>query len=201
MLDLAAGTGKLTRQLVGLGASVVAVEPLEAMRSAISGVEVLEGAAESIPLPDASVDAVTVGQAFHWFDPAPACAEIARVLRPGGGLGLVWNERDDTVSWVQELDGFIDWAQLRPYAKGTDWAAILEATGRFGPVGHEQLRWEQEVDEDQLVDRLLSTSYVATWDADRQAEVGRQVRAMVAGFPAQIRLPHVTDVYWCRTTS
>jgi SAM-dependent methyltransferase len=180
----------------------VAVEPLAAMRAKIDGeLEVLEGTAEAIPLPDASVDVVTVGQAFHWFDPEPACAEIARVLRPGGGLGLLWNERDEDVPWVAELDWFIDWPNLRPYAKGTDWAAILDATGRFGPVSHEQLRWEQPVEEDALVDRLLSTSYVATWDVERQAEVDRKVRMLVAGFPALVRLPHVTDLLWCRTTS
>src|SRR5690606_25154234 len=90
VLDLAAGTGKLTRLLVPTGAEVVAVEPVAEMRAVLSavlpGVEALDGTAEAIPLPDASVDAVTVAQAFHWFDPPVALAEIARVLRPGGTL-------------------------------------------------------------------------------------------------------------------
>ena len=98
VLDLAAGTGKLTRQLVPFGARIVAVEPIDAMRAelerAVPGVEALAGSAEAIPLPDTSVDAVTCAQAFHWFRPEAAVAEIRRVLRPGGGLALLWNGRD-----------------------------------------------------------------------------------------------------------
>jgi ubiquinone/menaquinone biosynthesis C-methylase UbiE len=107
VVDLAAGTGKLTEVLVGAGADVVAVEPLANMRAelerSLPSVRALEGAAEHIPLPDGSADAVFVGQAFHWFDEGPALAEIARVLVPGGALGLVWNLRDDRVPWVAEL--------------------------------------------------------------------------------------------------
>jgi SAM-dependent methyltransferase len=95
VVDLAAGTGKLARQLVPSGARVVAVEPLAEMRALIpAGIEVLEGTAESIPLPDASADAVTVAQAFHWFDAEAALREIGRVLRPDGMLALVSNRRD-----------------------------------------------------------------------------------------------------------
>jgi ubiquinone/menaquinone biosynthesis C-methylase UbiE len=107
VVDLAAGTGKLTEVLVGAGADVIAVEPLANMRAelerALPSVRAVDGAAERIPLPDASADAVLVGQAFHWFDEGPALAEIARVLVPGGALGLVWNLRDDRVPWVAEL--------------------------------------------------------------------------------------------------
>lgn len=201
MLDLAAGTGKLTRLLVPTGAHVVAVEPLPAMRALLTGVEALEGTAEAIPLPDASVDAVTVAQAFHWFDASAALAEIDRVLRPGGSLGLVWNERDESVPWVDELGRIFNWQVERPYAKGTDWVAVLDRSGRFSKAEHRQVHWEQSLDEDALVDRVLSTSYVATWSTERQAEIGREVRLLVAGFPAIIRLPHVTDVYWCSTRS
>jgi SAM-dependent methyltransferase len=95
VVDLAAGTGKLAGQLVPSGARVVAVEPLAEMRSLIpAGIEVFDGTAEAIPLPDASVDAVTVAQAFHWFDAEVALREIERVLRPGGSLALVSNRRD-----------------------------------------------------------------------------------------------------------
>ena len=202
VLDLAAGTGKLTRCLLPTGARLLAVEPVPAMRAKLpEGVEVLDGTAEAIPLPDASVDAVTVGQAFHWFRYQDALADVARVLRPGGGLGLVWNERDETVPWVREFGQIINWQVDRPYEKGVDWAGVIDASGRFGPVEHRQVGWEQVLDEDGLVDRLLSTSYVATWSGERQADVDRRVRELVAGFPAQIRLPYVTDVYWCTTTS
>ena len=112
VLDLAAGTGKLTRALRALGHEVVAVDPSEPMLSALlavggredPGVQVLRGTAEDVPLPDACVDAVTVGQAWHWLRPGAAVAEITRVLRPDGALGLVWHARDTTVSWVADLD-------------------------------------------------------------------------------------------------
>jgi len=199
VLDLGAGTGKLTRLLVATGAEVVAVEPNADMRAALPGA--VDGSAEAIPLPDASVDAVTVAQAFHWFDSDAALAEIARILRPGGGLGLVWNERDESVPWVAELGALFEWPTLRPYPSGVDWAAVLDGSGRFEPAHHRRLAHEQVVDEDVLVDRVLSTSYVTMWPAQRRAAVAARVRELVAGFPAAIRLPYVTDVFWCRTPS
>jgi SAM-dependent methyltransferase len=102
VLDLGAGTGKLSQAVAALGLDVVAVEPDEAMRALVP-VEALAGTAEQIPLPDASVDAVLVGQAFHWFDPALALPEMRRVLRPGGSIGLFWNLYDDAVPWVSQL--------------------------------------------------------------------------------------------------
>jgi ubiquinone/menaquinone biosynthesis C-methylase UbiE len=112
VLDLAAGTGKLTRLLAQLGAEVVAVEPVDEMRGrlveTVPGVEALAGTAEAIPLPDESVDAVTVGQAFHWFDGDAALAEIHRVLRPPGRLGLVWNVKDESVDWVRHLAEIVE---------------------------------------------------------------------------------------------
>src|SRR5919205_118513 len=112
VLDLAAGTGKLTRLLVARGLDVVAVEPSAGMRAefarVLPGVPVLAGAAEDIPLDDANVDAVLVGQAWHWVDPERACPEIARVLTPGGRLGLVWNMRDPRGGWAAELERLLD---------------------------------------------------------------------------------------------
>ncbi|MBI3690304.1 MAG: class I SAM-dependent methyltransferase, partial [Mycolicibacterium aromaticivorans] len=104
VLDLGAGTGKLTTRLVERGLDVVAVDPLaemlELLSSALPDTPALLGTAEQIPLPDNSVDAVLVAQAWHWFDPEQAVAEVARVLRPGGRLGLVWNARDERMGWV-----------------------------------------------------------------------------------------------------
>jgi SAM-dependent methyltransferase len=201
VLDLAAGTGKFTRALVPTGAHVVAVEPLPAMRARLTGVEVVAGTAEAIPFPDASFDAVTVAQAFHWFDASAACAEISRVLRPGGGVAMLWNERDDRVDWVAALDRIFDWPVLRPFPENEDWVAVLDATGWFEPAAHHQLEWSQSVDVEQLVARVLSTSYVATWTAERQAEVADAVRAHVASYGATFDLPHVTNIYWCTKRS
>ena len=106
-VDLAAGTGQLTEVLVAAGADVTAVEPLANMRAelerALPSVRAMDGTAEQMPLPDASADAVLVGQAFHWFDAPAALAEIARVLVPGGALGLIWNLRDEGVPWMADL--------------------------------------------------------------------------------------------------
>jgi SAM-dependent methyltransferase len=202
VLDLAAGTGKLTRLLVARGANVTAVEPVPAMAAqlaaAVPGVTLLDGTAEAIPLVDRSVDVVTVGQAFHWFDAPVALAEIARVLRPGGGLALIWNNRDSSVDWVADVEELFSWPDLKPYDRDVDWAGLLEEAPDFRDVRHETWSLVQPVDADLLVDRVLSTSYVATWSAERQAELGRGIRARVAGFPPTFDLPYVTDVYWCR---
>jgi ubiquinone/menaquinone biosynthesis C-methylase UbiE len=111
--DLAAGTGKMTRLLVPTGVEVVAVEPVAGMRTAfaaaVHGAEILDVTAEALPLPDDSVDAVVVAQAFHWFDPQQALAEIDRVLKPGGGVALVWNRRDESVPWVADMSRIIHW--------------------------------------------------------------------------------------------
>jgi SAM-dependent methyltransferase len=107
-VDLAAGTGLFTRALLGRAARVVAVEPDARMREVLArrspGVEVVAGAGEAMPLPDASADAVFVSTAWHWLDPVRAVPEIARVLRPGGRLGVIWTSRDRDQDWVAELD-------------------------------------------------------------------------------------------------
>lgn len=206
VLDLAAGTGKLTRLLTATGADVVAVEPVEEMRAHLvataPGVEVLDGTAEAIPLPDRSVDAVTVAQAFHWFDLEPALAEIARVLRPGGGLGLVWNERDDTVGWVAELSRMIRWDRRGehrvPYTIERDWTAEIEAVDSpFGSVGEHRTTHRQPVDADTLVARVLSTSYLASLPDEERDALAVDVRALVADLGPTFDLPYRTVAYWC----
>ena len=205
VLDVAAGTGKLTRRLVEGGAGVAAVEPIAAMRAvlakAVPGIPVLEGTAEAIPLPDGSVDAVTVAQAFHWFDAEAALVEIHRVLRPGGGLGLVWNAADGGPEWVAIMRGLVHGVRGSvPQYGHTPWRDAFARSRRFTPLTERTFDFVQELDEDGLVDRIASTSYIAALpEAERQRLLG-QVRALVAGVPRPLRLPYRTDVFSCRRT-
>lgn len=207
VVDLAAGTGKFTRLLVPTGARIVAVEPSAPMRAELArtvpGVEAVDGTAEALPLADGSVDAVVAAQAFHWFDVPRATAEIARVLRPGGGLGFVWNERDASVPWVAEISDLIGWdhrdQQGVPFNVELDWRQIFadHAVG-FGPLERFDTTYRQELDEDTLVERVLSSSYIAVAPADEQARIAAGVRAIVAGFPERFELPYITVAYRCR---
>jgi SAM-dependent methyltransferase len=201
VLDLAAGTGKLTRLLVALGADVVALEPVDGMRAQlmenVAGIEVLDGIAEAVPLDDASVDVVMVAQAFHWFDAPAALAEMARVLRPGGGVGLMWNERDESVSWVNELSQIIHWNVRKPYDTEIDWCATLDRSERFTPARHAHFGYVQLLDADTLVERVQSTSYLAAMTDAERAPYEARVRALVADFSSPFGLPYDTHVYWC----
>lgn len=170
VVDLGAGTGKLTRVLVGLGHRVTAVEPLPEMLEHLSenapGAFGMLGSAEVIPLPDAFCDVVTCAQSFHWFDHAVALPEIARVLRPGGRLALVWNARDDDDDpWMAELSAIIGNEAVRD----DDVTPSIAASGLFGPVERAYFAHVQTLDRDGLLDLVLSRSYVAKLPpADRQ---------------------------------
>ncbi len=161
VVDLGAGTGKLTRALVGLGHRVTAVEPLDEMRAelvaALPGVHAVAGRAESMPLPDSSADAVTSAQAFHWFDHDDALPEIGRVLRPRGRIALVWNSRDDRDPWMARLSEIIGNESIEE----SDVVPILDASGLFGPVETAQFSFQQALDRDGLLDLVLSRSYLA----------------------------------------
>ena len=190
VVDLAAGTGKLTRLLVPSGAEVIAVEPIAQMRALIRGPRAIEGTAERMPLPDQSVDAVTVGQAFHWFHDEEALGEIHRVLRPGGGLGLIWNTRDMTdpvQAAVSEIIGPL--GRHTPRNRKHDWGNVIGAT-ETATFPHEQL-----VDELGLVERFMSTSFVAAAPPDVRTDVESRLRALAREHGSPIRLPYVTDVY------
>ena len=194
VVDVGAGTGKLTRGLVALGHRVTAVEPLAEMRreleAALPGVPALAGSAESIPLPDASADVVTCGQAFHWFDQAVALPEIARVLRSGGRLALVWNSRDDRDAWMARLSAIIG----NETVQETDVLAVIEPSGLFGPVEISEFAFEQVLDRDGLLDLVLSRSYCAKLLPTNREPVLRAVGALYdeTAAPGGVRLAYTT---------
>ncbi len=194
VVDLAAGTGKLTRVLVRLGYRVTAVEPLPEMReqlvAAVPQAQALAGTAESIPLPDESTDAVLAAQAYHWFDHPVALREIARVLRPGGRLGIVWNLRDESVDWVARLSELIDAGG----EQDRDDADDIADSGLYEPAEEAEWRWEQPLDRDRLRDLVLSRSYCATMPSGPREEVLAAVDRLydeVAG-PDGLSMPYGT---------
>jgi len=188
VVDVAAGTGKLTHLLPG---RVLAVEPIEDMRRHLR-VPCAAGVAEALPLRPASVDVVTVAQAFHWFDEAAAAAEVRRVLRPGGGLARLWNQRDPSVEWVAALDEIIHAHDDGAYGPPPDDRSLPG----FGPVERFVCTFGQPQTVDGVVARALSTSYVAA-RPEVHAQVERDVRALLAGFPERFDLPHTCEVFTC----
>jgi SAM-dependent methyltransferase len=207
VLDLAAGTGKLTRLLAQLGADVVAVEPVDAMRQrlveTIPRVRALPGTAEAIPLEDESMDAVTVGQAFHWFDGDVALAEIHRVLRPGTRLGLIWNVKDESVDWVRLLSEIIEaYRGSAPRVASGAWKEAFERTELFTPIERARFAFVHETDVGTVVARVTSISFIAALDSRVRERIVQQVRELVATHPETrgrdvFPLRYRTGVYWC----
>jgi len=201
VVDLGAGTGKLTRSLVALGHRVTAVEPLPEMlahlRDAVPGVTAVEGGAEAIPLVDESADVVVAAQAFHWFDHGPALREIARVLRPGGHIALVWNTRDEREPWVAQpskealaSEGFVE----------RDAAAPIGESGLFGQVELAEFPLEQRLDCEGLVGLVLSRSYCAVLGPEERAPVLARVETIFEEHQVDgtIELPYVTQCFRAR---
>lgn len=182
LLDLAAGTGKFTEQL-DPGGRLVASEPVEGMRrgfrNALPSTPLVASTAEAIPFRDAAFDAVTVAQAFHWFEPMGALREIRRILREGGLLAILFNIRDDSVGWVHRL-----WSSLDSYDpdrkvprhRDRSWEPTLEISGLFEPVGDHSVEHVQRMDIDSLVARVASVSFISSLSADGQGEVEAKVR-------------------------
>lgn len=192
VLDLGAGTGKLTDVLLTLGLDVVAVEPSEQMRERIPArAEVLDGSAEQIPLPDGSVDAVLVAQAFHWFDPDAALAEITRVLRPGGTVGLMWNVMDDAVDWVREMGELFGAEDLVSHLDGEP---PFRGHGSLSDPVHDEFELLQPLDADLLVDLVTTRSSLTDLPEEERLEVLAKVRELAPDGPT-FELPYVTDVW------
>lgn len=205
VLDLGAGTGKLTAGLLAAGRQVTAVEPLLDMLEllAVPGAWRVAGAAERIPLVDQSMDAVCAGQAFHWFRTDEALTEIARVLRPAGRLGLLWNMIDTSARWAGELAGILH--EKVPAVAGVSSEPPFDSPLFSGLERRQFVHPGQRLDLPALLDLVRSRSYIATLSADDHATVLDQVRQLVRDHAdlrgrSQFTLPYVTDV-WRATKS
>jgi SAM-dependent methyltransferase len=195
VLDLAAGTGKLTRALLAGGLDVVAVEPQAPLREMLAdriGAErVREGLAEAIPLDDASVEAVTVADAFHWFDHAAALAEIRRVLRPGGGLAVLSTIPDwRGASWGEELGATME--RLRPEHPnfdGPSWKDAVRAAGAWGELREVRVTTSRPSDPEAIVQYLGSVSWVAALPEEQRAETLAQLATLVTEGETPAELP------------
>jgi ubiquinone/menaquinone biosynthesis C-methylase UbiE len=199
VLDLGAGTGKLTRALVARGLGVTAVDPsprmLEQLTASLPGATVREGTAEDIPLPDASVDAVLVAQAWHWVDQDVALPSVARVLKPGGTLALVWNLRDERVDWVKALTGAMHIANAEEFLAGDG----IRNDG-FGEIETAVFEWSREFTRPQLVELLRSRSYYITAEPAEQQRLEAAVIRLLDTHPDLVgrdswTMPYVTQCF------
>ncbi|MGO9873408.1 MAG: class I SAM-dependent methyltransferase [Acidimicrobiia bacterium] len=207
VVDLAAGTGKLTRLLTSTGADLVAAEPVAGMRATfrtfVPDVPVVATTAEQLAFRDGSIDAVTVAQAFHWFDHDRAIAELARTVRGGGRVGLVWNARDRSVAWVDEIWTIMDRVEKRaPWRNHDDWSdRAFRALPGFGALHSAQFRHVQATTPEAMVQRVASVSHVAVLPGDERAAVLDEVRAVLAGHPdvqghTELAVPYRVDCFW-----
>ena len=211
VVDLAAGTGKLTRLLVPTGANLIAAEPVAGMRATfralLPDVPVVATTAEHLAFRDDSLDAVTIAQAFHWFDEDAAIAALARAVRVGGRVGLVWNARDRSVPWVNEVWAIMDRVEKRaPWRDHDHWreSAFRDMPG-FGPLHEGEFRHEQAVTPEAMVQRVASVSHVAVLpDAERHSvldEVREVLRTdpLTRG-PNELSVPYRVDCFWFQRT-
>jgi SAM-dependent methyltransferase len=202
VLDLGAGTGKLTRALAARGLEVFAVDPspkmLAQLSASLPGAIVHEGTAEDIPLGDATVDAVFVAQAWHWVDQDLALPAVARVLKPGGTLALIWNLRDESVPWVARLTDAMHQANAEIYLQNPD----IHHDG-FGDIERAEFTWSSEFTRDKLDELVRSRSYFITASDEEKATILRDVHAVIDNDPElaeaeTITMPYVTRVFRMR---
>lgn len=198
VIDVGAGTGKLTRAIAAAGRSVTAVDPDATMLATLTknsaGIPTLIGTAEHLPLPDASADEVTFGQAWHWVDPVAASLEAGRVVRPGGVLGLIWNIHDRSEPWVQELVALMDSSAAETLIE-SDGPVVGEP---FGPLESRTFRWTRELSVEQVTEMVTSRSTIIAAPAGERAAILAEVHELgdrVSDGHGMLRLPYVTHVF------
>ncbi|HEX5622579.1 MAG TPA: class I SAM-dependent methyltransferase [Solirubrobacteraceae bacterium] len=206
VLDLAAGTGKLTRILVEHASEVLAIEPVDGMRAVLERTvpeaRLLDGTAEAIPLPDASLDAVFVAEAFHWFDLERAAREVARVLRPGGGLAILWNYLARDIDWADEVYDAMK-AHRIDHARGPDkvpWREAIEAV--FGPLRKETFDHDHVTDRERVITELSSHSSIGALPPDRlQAALDAAREVLERHGIERVAIPLRTTIYTAQKRS
>ena len=200
VVDVGAGTGKLTRLLVPTGARVIAVEPLPAMLErlveAAPDAEAILGTAEQLPLPDDSADVITVAQALHWFDQKLALPEFRRVLRADGRVALVWNSRDLEDPLQAALGRLLEPARNRvPAQRDNVWREPFERSPLFGPLEVRRFSFAQQFTADDLADRVGSTSFVAAMPPAEREQLLVSVRELVDGVPEPFPFRYVSEIF------
>jgi SAM-dependent methyltransferase len=204
LLDVGAGTGKLSRLVAASGATVLAADPADAMirRAAAPGVVPLRALAEALPFHDRALDAAAAASAFHWFDGPRALRELHRALRPGGRLALLWNVRDDAEPWVARLSEIVNRREGRTprYRKGEWRAAFDAAPGLFAAIDEAHVHHVHTLSPAGALDRVASISFVAAMPDAQRAEILDEVRSLLATHPdtagrAAIALPYRTDLH------
>lgn len=215
LLDLACGTGKMTRQIASVSdAAIVGADPVEGMlaqfAAVLPAIPAVAGVAEALPFADASFDACVVAQGFHWFDGDRALAELHRILRPRSALVAIWNTRDESVPWVRAMNEIFDRYEgdVARFWKGK-WPPAFASTTDFSPLQREDFLYEQRLTRGGVVERVLSVSFIAALPPAERDLVAEQVVEILDRDPEtslvsgddEIVLPYRTELYWCRRKS
>ncbi|CAF3775320.1 unnamed protein product [Adineta steineri] len=210
IVDLGAGTGKLTRLLGSMGAQeIVAIEPVAAMRENLKKIpiitKIIDGTAEHIPFDDSSIDIIICAQSFHWFATHHALTELNRVLKSNGLLILIWNNSDNQgIEWADNITKYVDSFKPKDVSryKSMEWKAVFDNQNLFSSLQQKQFSHKQRVTRDLVLNRILSTSFVAALSSEEQTKLVDNVKKMLNDIEEirnvnEFDITHRTDVYWC----